>query len=155
MCYIFYSAEIQLKKSFKKSCFCHITYITTLTVIQKLLQKMWMLVGNPAEYSAVKNWHFTSAECLYMCVRKPTSCTVELYMTPVKMRKWLFSVFQFPCSSGWPCSSPHCRETEDHRVSFFLHLCHSHSLLSYFNTFAPSFAPLHLSFIPLLFSLIS
>lgn len=48
--------------------------------------------------SAIKSWYFTSTECLYMCVRKPTSCTVELYMTPVKTGKWLFSVFQFPCS---------------------------------------------------------
>lgn len=55
-----------------------------------------MLLGNTAEYSAAKNWYFTSTECL--CVRKPTSCTVELYMTPVKTGKWLFSVFQFPCS---------------------------------------------------------
>lgn len=30
-----------------------------------------------------------------MCVRKSTSCAVELYMTPVKTRK-----FEFPCSVG-------------------------------------------------------
>lgn len=35
---------------------------------------------------------------VYICVRKPTSCTVKLYMTPVKTGKWLFSVFLFPCS---------------------------------------------------------
>ena len=79
-----------------------------------------MPLGTPAEYSAVKNWHFTSTERLYVCVRKPTSCTVELYMTPVKTGKWLFSVFQFPCSirtALFPFSL-----WRDHSVSFSLHL---------------------------------
>lgn len=76
-----------------------------------------------------------------MCVREPASCNVELYMAPVKIRKWLFS---FPI----PPLHRDGGETEDHKCCFLLHLSFilTHFLFPHFCTLCCFFTSLAFPF---------
>lgn len=88
----------------------------------------------------------------YACQEARIHVLWKLYMTPVRSRKWLFSVSQFPCSTMPWFPFCHRRQTEDHRVSSVF-LTSSSAILSRFTLACslvnlPMFLFLSLLFLP-------
>lgn len=136
-----------------------ITYIITLTDIQKLIQGKKYYPNFECMLLSTVQWRIGISlqltVCICVCQKANIMHCGTLHDTCQDREMAVLCFSNSPAPSGRPCSFSHCRETEDHSISFFLHLSFILTLSCLISALLLSLLHSYISVIPLLFCLIS